>query len=258
MDFAKYYSDDYWNQKVDPVSSHLIIINRGPWMLFGIICVYFYLVLVAIPNFMKNREPLDLRPYMLVLSSMEFGIYAVSVPIIIFLGTQDPFWMICKVNSHQTMLHEFIAHGLFFYSCMLLIQVTRTFIILLRKRKDQDPIYHAISVAFKLILFYITIKYYPRGGATFFPFTQALSSAFQLKYLVHTSLGDMFRNEMWSSVHVIWIKIIFSILTIIHSVCMIYFSCSGPEILKYGTAAYSILEGAYFYNKLKHTKRKKV
>lgn len=50
----------------------------GPWTIIAITCVFALIVKVVGPQFMKNRKPFDLRPYMIVYNGMLFGMNGVG------------------------------------------------------------------------------------------------------------------------------------------------------------------------------------
>ena len=62
----EYYMTQYWNERCDPRTVHLPLMNGGPWSLLAILVAYFLFVTRFGPKWMSNRNPFELRRLMLL------------------------------------------------------------------------------------------------------------------------------------------------------------------------------------------------
>ena len=84
VDKLDYVYRGFWREYGAKGMDHLPLLEEGPWKVLGICAVYLWFVKVIGPNMMKNREPFNIKPYMLA-----YNIFLVLLHLLLFpLG----FW----------------------------------------------------------------------------------------------------------------------------------------------------------------------
>lgn len=163
---ALWLRHSYWVETMDPRTNGYFLVDMSPLSISLIMILYALSVWVFIPNYMKNREPLNIKRYLIL-----YDFIMVAVNLYFFYKTlqlsdygKELFkWHDTRHDwSDKAFRYIDIAH---LYYLSKLVDMFDTFFMAFRKRYSQISFLHvwhhtSLSVAGWLYLRYNPCKFY--------------------------------------------------------------------------------------------------
>ncbi|XP_054159326.1 elongation of very long chain fatty acids protein 1-like [Oppia nitens] len=146
-----YYRHQYWDDRCDPRTVDLPLMNGGPWNLAAILLVYFVFVTKIGPKWMANRKPYELRLPMLIYNIVMVAINAYFLYESLIWIEFGPRLFNFKFpdNREQSEATMRVVRMFHYYMFTKFIDFFDTFFFVLRKKDNQITvlhIYHHVSV----------------------------------------------------------------------------------------------------------------
>lgn len=219
MSEASYFSDEFWDKGADARTNSLPLMSGGPWTLVSIIVLYLAFVKWLGPLFMAKREPMKMRKFMIVYSSLLsvgngigflVGITAANLGIDAFA---------CK-SAHSsspsvaTFQEKVYVYGGWLYFISKLIDLVDTVIFVLRKSYRQVSGLHIFHHSFMPLAVWTGVKYIPGGNIVIIPLINTLIHSIMYAYYGMTAAG---RNVWWKQ-YLTLMQVIQFIIFGIHSI----------------------------------------
>lgn len=170
-----YYYHDFWQDTSHPFTRRLPFLEGGPWKLFSLLFIYYMFVRHWGPQWMKHREPFDLKWVMFthnVSLTLLNGVFFIwSLPYTrLGLSTWE-----CKPYDHTST--EFTEHFLLFlgygYYITKFLDMADTIFFVLRKKFRHISGLHVFHHSGMPLAGWIALKYSVYHCTGFVPFVNA-------------------------------------------------------------------------------------
>lgn len=215
----------------EPRVKDYFLINTSWWQLAIFLSVY-NLAAAYGPAFVKKRN-YDLRPYMLVLAGLQFGVYGVGIPIMLWLTQFGTIAWECSMPQHHPFLQEVFIRLGYTYLWLKIADISTTIIMILRQKPNQNPLEHSIRNSVLLLVVFYGVKMFPKGYFMFLPSTDCLLSAFRACYYVLAAPGTAFKHHLWFKKYIYWIALLMGLLNFGHMYRHITKGCAGPSSIMF-------------------------
>ena len=230
-----YYLSQYWNDKCDPRTIDLPLMNGGPWKLLAILMVYTYFVTKLGPKLMSGRNAFELRPQMFL-----YNVTMVLINIIFLYqslqwlenGTRllDFKFPDNRYRSDKTMQIIRMFHYYFYTKFVDLID---TVIFVLRKKENHVTflhVYHHVSVPVICWISLWVSPLMPIIGLT--SLINCFCHVIMYSYYALSGLGPDVRIYLWWKRYITQIQIAQFIIVIIYAIILNLFHIDYPLIMR--------------------------
>lgn len=243
METVKYYFHDVWEESGDPRTSQFPLLHGGPWKFLSIILFYVYFVKVIGPNFMRDRKPYDLRPWMLIYNGCMVGVNGVAFMLAMWLSNLGSKAIDCQQidQKSEKFMDELTVFFGFIYTLIKLTDLGDLLFAVFRKRYDRITWYHiAIRISVPISSWF-EMKYFPGGYSIFFPMTNVFVCFWMFSYYVLATCGPEIKQFLWWKKYLSMLQITQYFIIALHSLYPMYSvqSCAWPKQLSFIELAYS-------------------
>ncbi|XP_076278217.1 very long chain fatty acid elongase 4-like [Lasioglossum baleicum] len=241
--------DYYWNQNLDPRTQDLPLISSN-YLLPSILIAYLYIVLKWGPNYMKDKQPYNLKTFIKVYNVVQIFINAYIVTRLFVLGTLKDPTKFCYVPEYlfEPVLVQ-IAYTIWMAWMSRLIDLIETVIFVLRRKERQVSflhVYHHLSVL--TVGWYVT-KFYAIQMAAFPVLVNCIVHVIMYTYYYFSSFGDKTPKILKKLKPFITImQMVQFVILVIHCLVPHLPSCHVPTTPANVNIANMIILFALFYN----------
>lgn len=241
-----YYLFKFWDDNSDPfISSYWDMPHGFPynWILMVIFVVY--LIKIWAPNYMQNREPLEVRPWMLFVDGVAFGGYITALLTTLWFsyGYSDAF--IC--NSYKSHWPEsidqlWIKHFAYAYSWGKLYDFWIPLFKILRKRQSISDL-HLLHNVIATLGAVALIKIQPGGLLLFLGVMEGIHQVITYGFLLFCAASpyDHHRPPFYWKQIVLASRLMMMSTVLAHTMYFLTKPNCGLVIVKLGLAAYCVL-----------------
>ncbi|XP_015792790.1 uncharacterized protein LOC107369340 [Tetranychus urticae] len=212
----------------EPRVADFFLVNNPKWHIGTFIGLYLLISWKLGSSMSSSKSAFDLRPWMLVLNGLNFGVYGIAIPIIGWLTNFGVKCWDCEEPKDSPFIEETLLRLSYTYLWLKVAEMMTTAVMILRGKPGQKPIYHALRNSCLILVVYFGLRMYARGAFLFLPFTDAILSVLRSAYYVLASPGAAFRQHLWFKNYIHYIALIFAILNGAHMASQLVNSCAGP------------------------------
>ncbi|RWS10720.1 elongation of very long chain fatty acids protein-like protein [Dinothrombium tinctorium] len=235
----------------NPRLENLPLVNGGPWKVCVIVASYLIIVKILGPQFMKGRQPFDLRKYMLLYNCFLIGFNGIGF----FIG----LWMLefgrlaidCTLDLHHfdhIQLTLFTFFG-WLYFISKVADFMDTFFFVLRKKANQVTFLHVFHHSVMPLIGYAGMKFHPLPYSGLMPLLNVFVHAVMYSYYALSSAGPEMKKYLFWKKRITQIQMIQFVMTLIHSVNgLINPNCKWPKFLAFCECIHSIIFLILFYS----------
>ncbi|XP_015785584.1 elongation of very long chain fatty acids protein AAEL008004 [Tetranychus urticae] len=212
----------------EPRTVDYFLVSNPRWQILTFIGAYLLIAWKLGPFLMSSIRPYDLRPWMLVLNGLNFGVYGIAIPILGWLTNFGFNCWQCAEPKEGFFIEETLLRLSYTYLWLKLADIMTTLVMILRAKPGQKPINHALRNSSLILVVYFALRMYAKGSILFLPFTDAILSVLRSAYYVLASPGAAFRHHLWFKNYIHYVALLFAILNATHGISHLAKSCAGP------------------------------
>jgi len=231
----QYYYHDIWQQTTsDPRINQLPLMEGGPWSVLSIVAAYVYFVKVLGPEWMKKRQPFEIKPLIFAYNVLMIFVnlfFFVTVSARTNFGIRT--WICMPVDRYfnDQEWSYMIVVGWFFVISKF-VDLLDTIFFVLRKNFHQVSALHVIHHSLVPINCWLGLKYVPSESAAFMPFINSFIHAVMYSYYALSSLGPHMKPYLWWKRYLTSMQIIQLALVTIHCAYLgLNPNCNLPKVL---------------------------
>lgn len=242
LDVSNYYLFGVWRNHGDPKIMSMPLMAHGPWWFFSIALFFVAFIKVIGPNYMAERKPLDLKPWLFVFNGLFFGGYGaffVGASIFTDYGAEG---FNCRAADPVSERFSDLVIRLLGYvylvgkCCDFVLPVLR---VLVKKSVSDLQLCHTL---FMVLITYLGLIYYPGGIFLLLPYLDGLYYSFLHCYLVmRTPQGEMYLTSQKWPRFLIGLRLFMFAVLFLHGLYFYFQANCGPQNLKVLQISYSAL-----------------
>jgi len=230
-----------WVDQVMDSYNYLMVDLRDPrvdnWLLMSsvwpttFICIaYVYIVKVAGPKFMENREPYEIRGIMIVYNLFQtifsFWMFKESWE---FFVTGKYSWHCEPVDySNSPDSRRVLSLG-WWYFFSKFIDFLDTIFFILRKKFNQVSTLHVIHHSTLPFLSWWGPRFVGGGQTGFGPFLNSGVHTVMYLYYLLSALGPKVQKYLWWKKYITTLQLVQFVMVFLHAIQPIFFECDYPR-----------------------------
>ncbi|XP_053211199.1 uncharacterized protein LOC128394851 isoform X2 [Panonychus citri] len=160
----------------EPRVSDYFLINHPKWHIATFLSIYLLIAAKLGSILGSTGKSYNLRPWMLVLNGLNFGVYGIAIPIIGWLTNFGVTCWACTEPKDGAFIEETLLRLSYTYLWMKMADMMSTLVMILRAKPGQKPILHALRNSCLILVVYFGLRMYARGSFLFLPFTDDILS----------------------------------------------------------------------------------
>lgn len=232
---------------------------QSPWPTLTICLSYAYFVKVLGPSIMKNREPLQLRWFMV---AYNFFMVGVSLVIFLLLGIYGWFghynWKCQPVDYTASNEAILMTHLSWWYYISKFIEFMDTIFFVLRKKFTHISTLHVIHHGMLPMSVWWGVKFTPGGHSTFFAFVNSFVHILMYFYYGLAAIGPQMAKYLWWKQHMTTIQMVQFIAIFVHSFQLLFRpDCNYPRGFMWWIGFHAVMFWFLFWDFYKNTYWKK-
>lgn len=234
----------------EPRVKDYLILNARWWHIASALIVYNIFAAKIGPSMMKNSKSFDLRPWLLVYSGLQFGVYGIAMPILSVLTNFTLSAWQCQRPDNHVLIEETFIRLAYTYMWLKVVDVGTTVFMVLRKKPEQDPLLHALRNSALFLIAFLGVKLYPTGFFILGPISDSLVCTLRSSYYVLAAPGPAFRHLLGFKRYIRWTAFITAMINVLHITKQITSGCDGPPGLMHIILLYSLIEGILVFRSI--------
>jgi len=242
LDATSYYMFDIWREHADPKIINMPLMRYGPWYFCSIALSFVVLIKVVLTNYMADRKPLELKPYLIFFNGLLFGGYGaffMAACVFTKFGSEGFNCRAADPNSNDLIDVIIRLMGYVYIIGKCGDFITPIFRVLLKKPFSDMHVAHTL---FMVLISYLGLVYYPGGVFLFMPFLDALYYSMLHGYLVMaTPDGDQYRPSKKWPLFLARFRIAMFVASAAHGIFFYFQPNCGPDSLKLIQICYSLI-----------------
>lgn len=229
------------------------------WPTTLICIIYVYVVKVAGPKFMENREPYEIRKLMIVYNAFQtvfsFWMFKESWA---FFVTGDYSWHCQPVDySNNDQALRILRVG-WWYFFSKFVDLLDTVFFIMRKKFNQVSPLHVIHHSTLPWLSWWGPRFVGGGHAVFGPFLNSGVHTVMYFYYLCAAFGPEVQKYLWWKKYITTIQLVQFVLVFFHAIQPLFFECNFPRaasLMFAGTGLQYFILFSMFYKKTYNTKK---
>ncbi|CAG9829107.1 unnamed protein product [Diabrotica balteata] len=222
---------NYFYNLADPRVKNWFMMEN-PFPTLGIIGVYLLLVLQILPNFMKNRKPMELTKIIRFYNIFQVvACVAIMYRILTSGWIQGEYSIGCSPIDYSNKPNPVKLLGAFYWIYVLKgIELIETIFFALRKKNNQITGLHIYHHGSTFFLAWLGCKFIGGGMASLPPFVNSFIHVLMYTYYYLSSLGPEWQKKLqpWKP-RLTMLQMIQFTLLIIHSLTALPSDCKVPR-----------------------------
>jgi len=257
-----YYLHDFWTDVSDPDINGKPLMSGGPlgWATFILLVIYW--IRVVGPKSMRDRDPYDMKPWLLILNGLTFGGYITGFIVGVWYsnwGLDSFSCQACDLRDRSIEMFIRKSTGYVFFSGKVW-ELLRPVLTVYRKRDHEITNLYLFHCFCSVFFVYLGLKLYPGGVFSFLPFLDGVYQIFAHAYLIMTCAGDSYLKPSYSfRVFLYRLKLVSGLLLILHGLYFVSQPNCGPVTLKAFQIVYAAI-GLYIapseWNKMEEARKR--
>jgi len=247
---------DILDNKRDPRVDNWLFM-ASPWQTLAICLTYVYLVKVAGPKLMKNRDPYNLRGLLVsynalqvVFSAWLFYEYGQG-------GWFHSYSFRCQpVDYSRSEVAMRMLHVCWWYYFSKFTEFFDTFFFVLRKKFDQVSLLHVIHHGCMPMSVWFGVKFTPGGHSTFFGLLNTFVHIIMYFYYMISALGPGYSRWIWWKKYLTTIQMVQFVAISTHAFQLCFIDCDYPKAFVWWIGLHGVLFLFLFSNFYKKSYKK--
>lgn len=226
--------------KADPRAEGFFMMS-SPLPSLVICLLYVFMVEVALPRFMEQRKPLELRKLMIVYN---FAMVALSGYIFMefaLSGWLAGYSLQCQpvdYSKSRQAIRMVNVCWLFYFSKFL--ELFDTVFFVLRKKYNQVSFLHVFHHSIMPVSWWFGVKFVPGGFGTFHAWVNSFIHFIMYIYYGMSAMGPRYQKYLWWKKYMTSMQITQFLLVCIHTSQLFFIDCNYPIHFAYWIGSYAI------------------
>ncbi|XP_066993702.2 very long chain fatty acid elongase AAEL008004 [Anabrus simplex] len=213
----------------DPRTNNLFLIP-SPFPGLALVASYVYITKFLGPRLMMDRKPFELKKIIQL-----YNVVQIIANVYIFaqclrLGWAGTYSWTCEpVDYSNTPTALEVAHGVYHFFLIKVLDLLDTIFFVLRKKSSQISFLHVYHHAGMVMLTWGAAKYLPGGHGTFLGFINSFVHIIMYSYYLLASLSSDSRKYLWWKKHLTQLQMVQFFFITIHSLQLLFVeNCGYP------------------------------
>jgi len=192
---------------------------------------YVFIVKVAGPRFMENREPYNIRTFLILYN-------AVQVLASVYVGVKGlmvwkDYKLICQeVDYSEDGLSA--AHAAYYYFIMKFTEFIDTFAFVARKKNEQVSTLHVIHHSILPLTSWLGVRWAPGGHGSFGPLLNTFVHVIMYTYYMIAVMGPEYKRFIWWKKYLTGLQMVQFVMIVLHTLPLfVVEDCGFPSIYGY-------------------------
>jgi len=206
----------------------------SPWPVVGICVIYFYIVRIAGPRFMKDRPPYDIKNIMIA-----YNLFQTCFSFWIFKKTCS-FWLTGKYNWFcQPVDYSDSEDGwaaadmVWWYFFSKFVDYLDSIFFVLRKKFSHLSTLHVIHHGIMPLTAWSGIKWVGGGHTTFCGFLNMGVHVVMYFYYLMSAMGPQVQKYLWWKRYLTTMQLVQFATFFIHASLPLFIECDFPRVYSY-------------------------
>jgi len=216
----------------------------SPWPTVGLCFLYYYIIRIAGPRFMKDREPYNIQRLVIF-----YNLFQTLFSIWIFLKATR-FWFTGKYNwLCQPVDYSYTPDGFdaadmtWWYYFSKFVDFFDSFLFLLRKKFTHLSTLHVVHHGIMPLTSWFGIRFVGGGHTTFCGFLNMGVHIIMYFYYFMSAMGPAVQKYLWWKRYLTTLQMVQFVTFFVHACFPLFFECDFPKIFSYVI----LFHGALFF-----------
>jgi len=220
------------------------LLMSSPWPTVALCVLYYYIVRVAGPRFMKDREPLNIQNLVVVYNLFQtlFSIW-IFQKACRFWFTGKYNWLCQPVDYSYTQDGFDAADMTWWYFFSKFIDFIDSFFFLFRKKFSHLSTLHVVHHGIMPLTSWFGIRFVGGGHTTFCGFLNMGVHIIMYFYYFMSSMGPSVQKYLWWKRYLTTLQLTQFVTFFVHACFPLFFECDFPKIFSYVI----LFHGALFF-----------
>jgi len=216
----------------------------SPWPTVALCVLYYYIIRVAGPRFMKDREPLNIQSLVVVYNLFQtlFSVWIFQKACRFWL-TGKYSWLCQPVDYSYTQDGFDAADMTWWYFFSKFIDFIDSFFFLGRKKFSHLSTLHVVHHGIMPLTAWSGVKWVGGGHTTFGGFLNMGVHIVMYFYYFMSSMGPSVQKYLWWKRYLTTLQLTQFVAFFIHACFPLFFECDFPKIFSYVI----LFHGALFF-----------
>jgi len=170
MNSIDYALNGIWNEYGDPRIRDFYLMDGGPLKVISIVSVYLILVKYVGPRYMKNHEPMNIKPIILIYNALMVGFNGIGFLLALWITDFLKLsWDCSPIDRRPTTRNKiFLVFG-YCYFISKFADLLDTVFFVLRKKQTHVSALHVIHHGVMPLCSWFALKMHPSNYTSFLP-----------------------------------------------------------------------------------------
>lgn len=209
-----------------------------------LICLtYVLIVKVWGPNYMKNREPLNIRKFLIGYNFFQVVLSTYIFVQLLRAGWWNDYSFRCQpVDYSDNPKALLMLHCAYVYYISKFTEFFDTFCFVARKKFSHVSLLHVVHHGIMPISVGLGLKFIPGGHATFFGLLNTFVHIFMYAYYMLAAMGPEYQKYVWWKQHMTTLQMVQFVGIMIHGFQLVFYDdCDFPWQFSYFIGAHAVL-----------------
>jgi len=216
----------------------------SPWPVLALCGLYYYIIRIAGPAFMKNREPYDIQKVMIA-----YNFFQTFFSLWIF-SKATYFWMsgrynwLCQPVDYTDSVDGYLAADMtWWYFFSKFIDYFDSFFFVLRKKWGHLSTLHVVHHGIMPFTAWWGIKFVGGGHTTFCGFLNMGVHVVMYFYYLMSAMGPQVQKYLWWKRYLTTMQLGQFVTFFLHASLPLFITCDFPKVFSYVI----LFHGAMFF-----------
>nr|WDS84442.1 elongation of very long chain fatty acids protein 1 [Apocyclops royi] len=239
-----YLSDLYeevWDKRDLRVEGWPLMSSPVPTIL--ICAAYVYIVKVLGPNFMKNREPYNIKSFLIWYNAAQVVLSTYIFVQLLRAGWWGDYSFRCQpVDYSDSPKALLMLHCCYVYYISKFTEFFDTFCFVARKKFSHVSLLHVVHHGIMPLSVWPGMRFMPGGHASFFGFLNVFVHMFMYAYYMLAAMGPKYQKFIWWKQHMTTLQMVQFVGIMVHGFQLIFYDdCDFPWQFSYYIAAHAVM-----------------
>ncbi|XP_061593622.1 ELOVL fatty acid elongase 8b [Cololabis saira] len=255
------------------LSIHQNLVEDGdkrtdPWLLVYspvpvlIIFLLYLGVVWAGPRLMKHREPVDLKPVLIVYNFAMVGLSAYMFHEFLVTSWLSNYSFLCQPVDYSTRpLPMRMANACWWFFFSKVIELSDTLFFIMRKKNNQLSFLHVYHHGTMIFNWWAGVKYLAGGQSFFIGVVNTFVHIIMYSYYGLAALGPHMQKYLWWKRYLTSLQLVQFVLFLLHTGYNLFAECDFPDSMNLFVFCYCvtliILFSNFYYQSYVSRKKQK-
>jgi len=221
----------------------------SPWPVLAICILYWFIVRIVGPRFMRDRPPYDVQKIMIVYNFCQtfFSLWIFSGTCYFFL-TGRYNWICQPVDYSENYDGYYAANITWWYFFSKFTDFFDTVFFVLRKKFNQCSTLHVVHHGIMPFTTWWVTRFVGGGHSIFAGFLNMGIHVIMYFYYLMSAMGPEVQKYLWWKKYLTSMQLVQFVLVFIHAMVPIFYDCNFPKVFSYVILSHGAMFFVLFTN----------